>query len=359
MPIQHRLWTVGEIPSQVESSKLADENILEEMIVADSRILSDEWMLIGRQEETESSGRIDLLAIAPDASLVLIELKRDKTPRDVISQTLDYASWLANLNAEDIAAIYKRFKSNASLGEDFRTRFDHDLDEDSINETHQLVVVASTLDSRTERIVRYLEDWDIPINVLFFEVFEHNGTQFMSRTWLLDPVEVQANASTTSRSEKEPWNGEFYASFGHGDERRWEEAIHHGFISAGGGTWYSNTLKLLQKDARIWVKAPNYGFVGVGRVTGLRQSAIDFKINGRPALGVLEGNYHRHVGEDIERMEYFVPIHWLSTVPIDKAVQEVGMFGNQNTVCKPKTPKWRTTVERLKSMFPEFDRGTT
>lgn len=27
------------------------------------------------------------------------------------------------------------------------------------------------------------------------------------------------------------------------------------------------------------------------------------------------------------------------------------MFGNQNTVCKPVTPKWRSTVDRLKQIF--------
>lgn len=62
------------------------------MIVSAPRLLSEEWMLIGRQESTELGGRIDLLAIAPDASLVLIELKRDRTPRDVVAQALDYAS---------------------------------------------------------------------------------------------------------------------------------------------------------------------------------------------------------------------------------------------------------------------------
>ena len=42
-------------------------------------------------------GRIDLLAIAPDASLVLIDLKRDRTPREVVAQALDYASWVEQL----------------------------------------------------------------------------------------------------------------------------------------------------------------------------------------------------------------------------------------------------------------------
>jgi hypothetical protein len=58
---------------------------------------------------------------------------------------------------------------------------------------------------------------------------------------------------------------------------------------------------------------------------------------------------------DPERSEYFVPVRWLETLPLEKAVQEVGLFGNQNTVCKPTTPKWRSTIERLKSHFPKWN----
>jgi hypothetical protein len=37
-------------------------------------------------ERTMSGGIIDLLAIAPDGTLVLIDLKRDRTPREVVAQ---------------------------------------------------------------------------------------------------------------------------------------------------------------------------------------------------------------------------------------------------------------------------------
>ena len=292
MPIQHSLWTVGETPAQVTTSELDNEKLLEDMIVAEPRILSDEWMLIGRQEVTDFGGRVDLLAIAPDASLVLIELKKDRTTRDVISQTLEYASWLVELESKDIAAIYKRFKTDGTLNEDFFERFGQHLEEDTINESHQIVVVASMLDARTERVVRYLEGWSIPINILSFEVFQSEGTKFLSRTWLFDPLEVQVNASTMSGSEREPWNGEFYACFLDDEQRRWNEAIEHGFISASGGTWHTNTLNLLSIDARVWVKDPNHGFIGVGRVIGPRQSALEFEIGGRPALEVLKASYH-------------------------------------------------------------------
>jgi hypothetical protein len=66
------------------------------------------------------------------------------------------------------------------------------------------------------------------------------------------------------------------------------------------------------------------------------------------------GSYHREFVNDPERCEYLVPIKWLQTVPLEKAVKEIGFFGNQNSVCKPTTPKWRATVERLKERFPDY-----
>src|SRR5512143_2599932 len=132
MPIRTALWKVGAQPQPLGESVLADERLLENMIVTTPGMLSDEWMLIGRQEDTGFGGRIDLLAIAPDGSLVLIELKRDRTPREVVAQALDYASWVEKLQAADIAAIYSRFAPGKSLAEDFRQRFRQELDEDEL-----------------------------------------------------------------------------------------------------------------------------------------------------------------------------------------------------------------------------------
>ncbi|SDE14841.1 endonuclease NucS domain-containing protein [Limimaricola pyoseonensis] len=356
MPISHAVWTVSDRPSVIPQGALPSEQMLEDMIMAEPKILSSEWMLIGRQVGTRHGGWIDLLAVAPDGTLVVIELKRDKTPREVVAQALDYASWVEVQGAEDIAAIYSRFKPGRSLAADFEARFGQALDEDTINESHQVVIVASTLDASSERIVNYLNDKGIAINVLFFQVFDHGDQQLLSRAWLIDPGDVQVQAAGRSKSgEKEPWNGEFYVSFGADRSRVWDEAVRYGFISGGGGEWYSNSLRMLEEGDRIWVKIPKRGFVGVGRVTGPRVAAKDFQINEMPALDVLEGNYHREYSNDPEKSEYFVPVQWICTVPQAQAVQEVGMFGNQNTVCKPVTPKWRSTVARLMERFEVTD----
>ncbi len=106
MPIKHAIWKVAEQPLLLTKTKLISEQQLEDMIIREPSILSAEWMLIGRQEQTGLGGRIDLLAIAPDASLVLIELKRSRTPREIVAQALDYASWVDGLTADRIQQIY-------------------------------------------------------------------------------------------------------------------------------------------------------------------------------------------------------------------------------------------------------------
>ncbi len=362
MSVSQRIWQVGQPPQRLLETRLASEQELEEMIVAKPEIVSDEWMVIGRQEETGFGGRIDLLAIAPDSSLILIELKRGRTPREVVAQALDYATWVEALDADTVMRIYARFKAKSQehgdLAKDFEARFGTPLDTEVFPGQHQIVIVASMLDASSERIVSYLSKRAVAINVLCFDVFDHGPEKLLSRAWLRDPVEAQAASSSgTSSSPAGSWNGEYYASYG-GKNRSWDEAVKYGFISAGGGAWYSNTLKLLKPGDRIWVKVPGKGFVGVGRVTGFSTPLPEFRVHvdgqDLPASDVIAGG-QLDPTTDPDKMEYFVPVDWADTVTEDHAINEPGLFGNRNTVCAPKSPAWRTTVERLRSAFPGYD----
>ncbi len=359
MPIQHAIWTVGDRPASLSPSKLISERQLEDMIVADPRILSNEWMLIGRQVYTYGKNKLDLLAIAPDGSLVLIELKRDRTPRELVAQALDYAAWVENLTTDRIADIYAEFSKGGNLSEAFLKRFGAELDEDALNAAHQIILVASELDASTERIINYLNARDVAINAVFFQVFKHNDGLLLSRAWLIDPSETQANVISAARvrGEKEPWNGEFYVSYGH---RSWDDARKYGFVSAGGGRWYSKTLDSLSPGDRIWVKIPKTGYVGVGRVVETAQPIRDMMLatdaGPKPALEVLEdrAEFAKHA-DDPDMAEYAVRVEWLDAVHETAAINEIGLFGNQNTVCQPTTVKWRHTVERLKAHFKQWD----
>jgi hypothetical protein len=144
-------------------------------------------------------------------------------------------------------------------------------------------------------------------------------------------------------------------SFGQDEHRDWEEARQFGFISAGGGSWYTKTLDMLKPGDRIWVAVPQEGYVGVGKVSGTRVAVDDFKPkpNGsaRGPVGLPHLSQARRASDDPVQAEYVVPVHWIHTVPLSEAVRERGFFGNQNTVSRPKAPKWEFTVQRLKDRW--------
>ena len=369
MPVNQSIWKVSKTPERLPTSSLANENELEEMICNDIGILNDGWLAIGRQVPTAYGGSIDVLAMDANGNLIVIELKKNKTARDVVSQAIDYASWVKNIDSAKVASIYKNSKnklksSSESLDQALNKKFNKEFSEDEIKGSyHQIVIVASELDPSTERIVKYLNDYEIPINTLFFNVFEDGENRYISRAWLINPVETQEHANLPKdSSNRVGWNNEYYVSFGHNMGRNWEDARKYGFISAGGGSWYSQTLNQLTEGARVWVNIPRTGYVGVGIVEETATIAKDFKVavNNKmvPILNApLELNekdkegFLKKYANNEERAEYFVRVRWIKDFPIKQAVKQMGFFGNQNSVCKPKVSSWLFTVDTLKKKW--------
>jgi RecB family endonuclease NucS len=100
MPIEFGLWRIDDGQKRLSSTKLADESRLEDLLEEDPNLLGRNVLMIGRQIQTSSGNFIDLLGIDVDGDLHVIELKRDRTPRDVLAQALDYASWVRELTYE-------------------------------------------------------------------------------------------------------------------------------------------------------------------------------------------------------------------------------------------------------------------
>jgi RecB family endonuclease NucS len=78
------------------------EKILEEWIEnSPNAVFEDEEVLIiGRQVTTNLGKAVDLLGLDKKGNTVVIELKREKTPRETVAQILEYASneikWVIN-----------------------------------------------------------------------------------------------------------------------------------------------------------------------------------------------------------------------------------------------------------------------
>ena len=208
MPQEVRLWCIAKDDRLVECAQasLNLEARLEEWLARDISILADDLLVIGRQVETAFGGFIDLLCISRAGDLVIVELKRDKTPREITAQALDYASWVTDLSRDGISAIAGRYLGSAGpLEEAFRQRFGEDLP-DRINESHRMLIVASRIDPSSERIIKYLSNgYGVNINAVTFHYFKGNqGEEFLGRVFLIDPSEVEYQNRTKGRPTRQP-----------------------------------------------------------------------------------------------------------------------------------------------------------
>ena len=353
MPISHTVWSL-DTKKPLEAASLNDEKELELLLRDHIEILSKDWLVISNQVKTNAGKIIDILCMDHDGDMVVVELKKDLTPREVTAQVIDYAASVSKMTVEEIAQLYLSFTAgNETLNEAFLKKFKAELDESSVNQKVKMVIVAAKMDDGTERIIRFLRDtYQVDINILFFHIFQCGSERLISRAWFEEDLEETAPAEV---SNKGPWNGEYYVSFGDDEGRKWDDARKYGFISAGGGPWYTKTLSLLSPGDRVWVNIPHKGYVGVGVVTETVQQAKDMTFERDNALApmkelALQGKYF-YSEDDPENAEYVVKVQWVKTVSVNKAVKEIGFFGNQNSVCRPTAEKWNFTVERLKKCW--------
>ena len=194
------------------------EKRLQDVLASNISILADQLMVIGREVQVGTSGRVDLLAIDPEGCLVIIELKRGRTPRDVVAQVLDYGSWISTWEAEEIQETfidyqksYLQSESPQLIDDAFQEKFGLRLE--GLNESYRLVVVANEIDSATERISDHLQNqYSVPISVETFQAFRISRHNYLIRSHRADSDPFDSNTTSPASSHGE-WNGEFYANW--------------------------------------------------------------------------------------------------------------------------------------------------
>ena len=205
MPQDIKIWEIVEKDrlKEIFRTKLDLEERLENWLEKSISMISSDLLVIGRQIQTDFGGVIDILCLDSNGDIVIIELKRDKTPREITAQILDYASWAKDLSHERISEIAQEYLGNeGSLDKAFKERFGEELPE-IINENHKMLVVASEVDSSSERIIEYLSDsYGVAINAITFQYFQENDKEFLSRVFLIEPSEAEYRIRTKSSSKR-------------------------------------------------------------------------------------------------------------------------------------------------------------
>lgn len=200
MPKEIRLWKVtDEGFEELERNMISQEEQLHDWLERDISLISDDLLVIGREVLTDFGKSIDLLCLNSNGDVVIIELKRDKAPRDVMAQILEYASWVDDLPSERILEIANDYlqKKGMSLDEAFQQKFKIPLPE-YLNDSHKMLIVTSELDAQTERVLNYLSEHEIDINAVTFSYFKDGNNEYMARV-LLIPESVKEMVRTSTK----------------------------------------------------------------------------------------------------------------------------------------------------------------
>jgi len=208
MPQDIRVWEIINRNGlrECRKSKLDLEERLENWLGQDISLISTDLLVIGRQVETDFGGIIDLLCIDYNGDIVIVELKRDKTPREVTAQILDYASWVKDLPNERLTDIANKYLgTRGPLDEAFKNKFGSEIPE-TLNVRHKMLIVASEIDASSERIIKYLSDtYGVSINAVTFQYFQDDeGREFLARVSLIEPSEAEYRAQVKAPSKRNP-----------------------------------------------------------------------------------------------------------------------------------------------------------
>ena len=181
------------VQSSLPGAGRKERDDLEVWIRSDPTILGDDVLIIGEQVQT-TSGPLDFLGIDSSGNTVIVELKRDRLPREALVQAIDYASDVAEWDIDRFREICLSY-TKQTFEDVFQQRFEGSLLEDlAINQAQRLLLVGFSLEESLGRMIEWLSDkYSVGINAIVLSyVKTAKGDEVLSRTMIIsEEVEKQ------------------------------------------------------------------------------------------------------------------------------------------------------------------------
>lgn len=187
------IWAItdGE-PRRAERSTVALETDLEGWCATDPSLLVEGLRIVGRQVHC-AGGYIDLLGIDVQERWVIVELKRARLYRDALIQAIDYASSVRRMSGTDLRGAIERSTGSIPDIEGALEKVDFQLRADESGRELAIIVAGTGTDPGLDRVADFLGDFDMPLRVVTFDVFqEAGGTQLLVREVLDEEGEAPA-----------------------------------------------------------------------------------------------------------------------------------------------------------------------
>lgn len=176
-----KLFTIDKDKKFVEfkEKEFKEENKeidLEELLEKNPEYFFDnsKILIIGRQVATNLNTYIDLLGVDQAGNTVVIELKRHKTPRETLSQLIEYASFIDNLDYNQLNEIFQKYSGEESTLEEYHQEYyKNELNQEKVSwkEKLKLVIVASAITPEIKQSALYLRKNGLNVYCVEFKYF--------------------------------------------------------------------------------------------------------------------------------------------------------------------------------------------
>ncbi|MBT9149323.1 MAG: endonuclease NucS domain-containing protein [Dehalococcoidia bacterium] len=194
MGTEIKTWQIVDGRIEAISTNLKDEGRtepydLEPWIASNPEIIGSDIAIIGRQVMSKS-GPIDLLGIDKTGNLVIVEIKRDKLPREALTQAIDYASDISEWAIEKIGEVCSEYTGKnliEFITESFPEPEEINVENLNINNTQRIMLVGFSVESSLERMIEWLSvNFNVNINAVVLNyVRTRSGDELLAKTTII------------------------------------------------------------------------------------------------------------------------------------------------------------------------------
>lgn len=199
-----KLWradTARGLQSLATVTQLETELQLEDILTAHPELLETGLQLVGRQTPA-GGGWLDLLGVDSDGRLVIYELKRGTLGRDVVTQVLDYASALAEMDVDALAEhiVARSGQGGVQQISDFAQWYEGQFSDLQSLMPPRMVLVGFGIDETALRIARFINEGPHDIEVITFYGFRDGEGTLLARQLPVRRDEPTASHSRVARA---------------------------------------------------------------------------------------------------------------------------------------------------------------
>ena len=171
---------------------------LQEWISKNTDNLGERLLIIQKEFSgfDDTKERLDLLALDESGNLVIIENKLDDSGRDVVWQSLKYASYCSSLTKNDIKDIFQKYldaqgekEHSEKLICDFLET--EDFSEIELNSDDQIIMIAANFRKEVTSTAMWLLDHNIKIKCIKVTPYELNGQVLLDTEQIIPIVDAE------------------------------------------------------------------------------------------------------------------------------------------------------------------------